>query len=309
MLFSRPSKVESPLLPKNKEAFDKAKNVNSKMAIFFDENFWSDHRDDFTCYKYMYLIIYMLACTGDIKSTKPLSPYRKFSDYDNFSKYATDILYLRFLKKYHNGERVKSILNYCKHTIGHIKTDWQDEDFREIKGDKYTTKKGALIDYKDRMTQFVQAQYCEGKEEAIVEVFNNISKHIDEVINETPYKNSKVLCKRLKLSCQLTLIKGFTLSENDLEKLEERQLRQTDNQETIPKIFNKEKVNSATLWRLDPSMSSYVLILANKVRKKIIDDIKEVRDYYEINDDTMDVILSSAWETSNHSDSKLFEED
>lgn len=309
MLFNRPTRIEPPLLEKNLEAFNKAKNIHSKMAIYFDENFWSEDRNDFNCYKYMYLIIYMLICTGDIKSKHPLSPCRNFNEYDKFAQFSTDTLYLRFLKKYHNGERVKSILNYCKATISPLKVMYNNEDFREINGDEYTTKKDSLIDYKDVMVSHVQSQSNQDKENAIIETFNNISKHIDEVIATTPYRKNKVMCKRLKLSCQLTLIKGFTLSDNDIEKLEERQLRQTDNQETVLRIFNKEKTNSATLWRLEPSMSSYVLILTNKVRKKIIEDIREVRDYYEINDDTMDVILSSAWETSNHNDCKLYEED
>ena len=82
MLYSRPTKVASPKLPENIAKFEKAKDIHSKMAIYFDENFYSNERDDENCYKYMYLIYYMLACKNKY--------FASYSDYDGYDDYDDD---------------------------------------------------------------------------------------------------------------------------------------------------------------------------------------------------------------------------
>ena len=85
------------------------------MSKYFDENFWSDNTNDDLCYKYLYLIFDMLAHTK--------SMFHLYSDYQNFALFSATTIYMRFLKKKKNGQpRVKSVLNYCKATVKHLKT-------------------------------------------------------------------------------------------------------------------------------------------------------------------------------------------
>ena len=45
MLYSYPTKVE--LAPK----YDYVKDIHSRMSIWFDEHFYDENRDDYTCFR------------------------------------------------------------------------------------------------------------------------------------------------------------------------------------------------------------------------------------------------------------------
>lgn len=293
MLYSRPTKVAPPELPENIEKFNNAKNIHTKMSIYFDENFYSDHRNDKNCHKYMYLIYYMLACQAKY--------FHKYEDYDEYAQFAANTIYMRFLKKWGHGERIKSVLNYAKSTTYPLKIMYQKANFRTVLPvDEFN---------QDVMKEYVQSQYNEGMEEDIISVFSNITYHINDVINTTPYKYDRIVSKRLKISCLLTLLKSFTLSKEDISKLKERQEKGLKNDELLYKMFNKERETSTTLWRLDPSMGTYVQVLANQVRKKIMKDINEVRGSYMLSCETLDAILSTAWSGTTHFENDVEVED
>lgn len=61
------------------------------MCIFFDNNFYSEDRDDELCFKYMYLVYYMLAFKKHY--------LQNYNEYDEFAEYATITIYTRYLKK------------------------------------------------------------------------------------------------------------------------------------------------------------------------------------------------------------------
>lgn len=238
MLYSRPSKVAMPELPENIEKFNKAKDIHSKMSIYFDENFYSEHRNEENCYKYMYLIYYMLVCKAKY--------FKNFSDCDEYAQFAANTIYMRFLKKQANGERIKSILNYAKSTLYPLKVMYQNETFRIVfPNGKNDEGVNSLL--QETMRQYVQNQYNDDMENDILEVFANIPYYIKEAISKTPYKNNRLMCRRLTISCLLTLLKSFTLSNESLEKLKAREEKGLNNDEVLFKMFNKERETSTTL--------------------------------------------------------------
>lgn len=293
MLYSRPTKVASPELPENIEKFNKAKNIHTKMSIYFDENFYSDHRNDENCHKYIYLIYYMLACQAKY--------FHKYDDYDEYAQFAANTIYMRFLKKWNQGERVKSVLNYAKSTMYPLKVMYQNTNFGTVSPVNELNQ--------DMLKEHIQSQYNEGMEEDILSVFSNIAYYVNETINNTPYKYDKIVSKRLKISCLLTLLKSFTLSKENMSKIKEKQEKGLKNDEMLYKMFNKERETSTTTWRVDPSMGAYVQVLANQVRKKIIKDINEIRGSYMLSGETLDAILSTAWDGTTHFENDVEVED
>ena len=290
MLFSRPSRVASPSLPENIEKFNKAKDIHSKMSIYFDENFYSDHRNDENCYRYMYLIYYMLACKKKY--------FRNYNDYDEYAQFATNIIYLRFIKKQLEGERIKSVLNYIKSTLYPLKVMYQNATFRNVIVEDDMVNSST----QEMMRQYVQEQYNDGIDEDIVAIFKDIPHYVSDAIKNTPYKYDKIMYRRLKISCLLTLLKSFTLSSEHIKRLEARKEKGLNNTEVLYKMFNKERETSTTLWKLNESMGNYVQVLSNQIRKRIMREIEEIRQSYTLSNEALDSILMTAWDGTNMND-------
>ena len=84
MTYNRPDKVYLP-----PEYDNKAKNIYTRMALYFDLFIYSDKRDDTLLYQYLYHIIYMLACRKKY--------FVSWEDYDNFALYMATKVYMRYI--------------------------------------------------------------------------------------------------------------------------------------------------------------------------------------------------------------------
>ena len=71
-------------------------------------------------------------------------------------------------------------------------------------------------------------------------------------------------------------------------------------EERLVSVYNKERLSSTTVWRLDESLGDYVQVLCNKVRIRIVNEILDTMGSYELRDEVLEDILSSAWEESAH---------
>ena len=82
----------------------------------------------------------------------------------------------------------------------------------------------------------------------------------------------------------------------------ERFLNQEEkmSEEKLVAIYNRERTSSPTLWRLEDSLLDYVTVITNKVRKRMADEILDTLGSYELRDEVLEDILSSAWEESTH---------
>lgn len=261
------------------------------LAKYFDENFYSDKRNDEKCYRAMYLIYYMLACKS--------SYFKSYEEYDRFAQTATSSIYMRFLKKWHNGERIKSVLNYAKSTVYPLKVMYQKLEYYDVK-DLNAEDPTLGMSCKIHLRENVQREYMEGLEDAVIDCFKSVPKIVDNILDETPYKNDTLTRRRLYISCLISLAKSITLNEQ-LETRLEGKINNNVNisVNNLGKIFGREKENAITLWRLDETMTDYVELLFNKIRKKLADEINEAEKYFELPVDMLDDILDSANDTDN----------
>ena len=141
----------------------------------------------------------------------------------------------------------------------------------------------------------VRNQYSKQIDDAIQDVFTELPDIIKQVVKNTPYKKDKITLRNMEISCILTLFKGFKLNDKALNKMAKNP--QIDK---LGALFSEERKNSLTLFRLDEDMSDTITFLCNKIRKAISERIMSVIQENTIQDDIIDSILTTAWDSTNH---------
>lgn len=148
----------------------------------------------------------MLACKKQF--------FSKFKEYDDYAQYATNVIYIRFLKKKKKGDHVKSVLNYLKKTLYALKIMYQNATYK-----KDISKE--VINNNSKMTYLSTADtfYTDGLKDDVNDCLNDIINITNSILKQTPYKKDKAMYQKLYMSCLITLLKGFTLSNADLMRL------------------------------------------------------------------------------------------
>jgi hypothetical protein len=269
--------------------YNKPKNVTyTEMAIFFDKHIKKPERDDNILYEYIYHLVYMLANKAKY--------FHDFKDYDEFSLYAAGKIYMRAINEEKTEKPIKSILNYIKAVIYPLKVDYQKEVYDEIINPDVDDRiNGERL--KSNLHKPIQADYQDGLVEEIYRQLSLLPKYINDVVYESPYKNDKTVCRRLYISVLLSFLNGITLSNAGIEKIKRRELKSLETENTAFKMLEKEKEVSTIVWRLDDSLTNYVEILTNKVRKKFGKDLLEIKKLYELPEEDLNAIMMSAYNT------------
>lgn len=265
-----------------------SKEANKKytdMAQEFDREFYTPNRDDNKLFKDMYLIFYMLACKGNF--------FKKFEDFDGYAQYAATKIYIRYLKKEKKGVKLKSVLNYCKSCKKHLKVDYQNETFEQVTKKDDSDVQTYRHVYRDNLsTSYGRANMLEDMNE----VLNSFPAIAREVIDESPYKNDKKLCKHIYQSCLLTFLSSITLTNNTIDKLTTKQEAKVISDNYIIKQYQKDLEESLILWNLSQDYSDIVILLVNKIKSKMSEEINGVIAANSIPDDVIDAIVASAYD-------------
>lgn len=267
------------------------------MAIFFDSHIRDaeGERPDALMYQYLYHIVYMLACKGKYFSTKN---FDDFAEYDEFSLYAASRMYLRVIA----NKDIKSILNYAKFVVPKMRVDYLREKYSGVLVPEYDGEDVCQA-IGNRLKDSVQADYNHGLSDEMERQFSRIPHYIRKTLRNTPYRDDKVLCRRLYMSVLITILKSVTLSNGFLAKLNEDGSQIRD--EAILRAFEREKETSTTVWMLDNSWANYVELLANMTRQKIGDNINGTAESFRLSDDDLNSILMSAYNTEPRDNSEV----
>jgi hypothetical protein len=258
------------------------------MAIFFDKNIKQPNREDNLLYEYLYHLVYMLANKAKY--------FHNYEDYDEFALYAAGKIYMRAINQDTTGKPIKSILNYIKAVIYPMKVDYQKEVYDEIINPEIDSRiDGEKL--KNNLYAPIQSEYQEGIMDEIYKQIELLPSYINSVVNESPYKQDVIMCRRLYMSILLSFLNGITLTNSDIEKLKRRELKNLDTDDATFKMLEKEKKESTITWRLNESMASYIEVLTNKVRKKFGRDLIEIKKMYVLPEDDLQAIMMSAYST------------
>lgn len=272
------------------------------MAMYFDEHINDEERDDGLLYQYVYHLVYMLA--------RQKNYFQKYTDYDAFAIYAATKIYLRAINQPREDsdsktKPIKSILNYTKAVLYPMKVDFQKETYEEIinpnidnriNGDKLL----------DNMHTAIQSDYKLGLFEEIFSQLEILPRYIEEVVQESPYKNDVLTARRLHMSILISFLKGITISNTGLEKVKRREAKNLKTDDVVLKMLEKEKENSTTVWRLKDSMLNYVEVLTNKVRKKFGQDLVELSQSFLLTDAELEAVVMSAYQGDSRDDNEEF---
>lgn len=249
----------------------------TEMCMFIDENVPKivnpgEYPElENTIYNYLWLLVKALA----IKKCM----FKNFEDYDMYSFYAANRLYLALRKNQLNQGKtikgklirpIKSCLNYTKALLYPMKIEYQRESFREIIEEEFVSTKFDALAYKEQLKdQAKDSTDINSHFSDYVRTALEQSGHLlEEVLQKSPFNSSTPEYQNLKISILLT---------------------------SLQVLKNKKKLSatpqSVILWHLPKSMSSYTKVLLKEfftaLKLEIIDCYKTA----DISDEDLENIL------------------
>ncbi len=124
---------------------------------------------------------------------------------------------------------------------------------------------------------------------------DKLPKLIYNILDDTPYRNDKYMMHRLYISSLISLLKSFTLSNEDKNKIITDSLNKPKiiDEYTLNPMYYKANLESPTAFHLNKNMEDYIFVLVNRIRNKISLDIKDLIKEYTTDDDIIENILMS----------------
>lgn len=193
-------------------------------------------------------------------------------------------------------EKIVSILNYLKTSLPMLQVDYQTLNFIQvIDPNEFKYIDGAKIE--NNMKKSVQADYDENLREAVKDDIAKIPECIKKVVDDSQYKNDKLMCKRLYQSCLLTFLNGITFDNSTKTKLDKKIDKNTLTDEQLVNLYKEQKDNSVILWHLDSKYADYVKVLTNKAKSEFAQNVNESQAQYVLSDDTIESVLMTGYST------------
>lgn len=281
MRYVKPATIARPKYPENIEKWEKATGDYTKMAIFFDENFKDKDRNDELCYMYLYFIYYMLASKSNF--------FIKFEDYDHYALYAASTIYVRFLNKQKRGEEIESVLNYAKGSYYGLKVAYQNENFREVINSKVDSDINV-----EGISEYIKSTVVEDTSEEVYELFiskfNMLPTYIKQIIDSSNFAYDKALCKKLYISCLLSLLNKFTLSNKLKSKIKNKKSRADIDNVTIKTIQLEDNL---IIWHLPEEYRNIVKFFINKIKTKLGHELNDIRNTFNLDETFIDSIIKA----------------
>lgn len=261
------------------------------MCIEFDREFYEPNRDDEKLFGYMFLLFKMLAYKSNY--------FKNASDYNEYAMFAATTIYLRYMRKWQNGERVKSVLNYIKTVKGPLKVTYQNENFAQVfDPEKDNKTDGEKMEEYNRA--FIQGQYDSGMREEIMSSIEAMPRLISEAAGESPFASDPKVKKDLEISCMLTMLDRTTIPTKAMESLKARNADDA----AMAKALAKEAKNPPTLWKLRRGMEAEVEVVLNKAKAAASEEINDIRGRYTLPDDVLESIMANTYKDACMMDEK-----
>lgn len=260
--------------------FEKPENLKyTDMAIWIDNNAYSESCDENKLYEYIYHIVKMLAYKAK---------YFKDSDtYEDFSCYAATRTYFRLKNKKQSEvkldgtprmNKVKSILNFLKSTVYPMKVDYEQSTYSQ--NNQSDNPHMSLDELKVDYTQLRDKCTDNGFDRIYFESYiNQLARVIKSFLKKIPEFSQKDVWNNIYLSCLMTLLDSITLTNKDKQILNSLSYSLYDDK--LDKLHKKESHNPAILFHLPESMNNYIVVLCNRLKKLIAKDLSDLISSYE----------------------------
>ena len=251
--------------------YEKPKDLTyTDLCIYVDEHVYEDNHDVELVYKYIYLIVLMLAQQGRV--------FEKHKYYDPFALYAATRIYLRLTNKKQyeldrNGEpkmvRIKSVLNYAKRVLYPMKVDFEQSE--------YAQSLGPVVEDSSFNYESVVRTSLDGI--ALVEfnmTLDDVNKTCKHFLKSIPYKQTSSEWLNIYTSVMLTFLNMVTLSKSHQKYIQYLQENNSLTDRKLATDFNEEYNMKPILFHVDESMSDYILVLARQLRYIISEDLSNI---------------------------------
>lgn len=246
----------------------------TQMAIYIDEHVYTEDCDQQLIFEYLYHLARMLAVQT--------CSFRTEKDYDDFSVFFASGVFMRLTNPKQNrinpktGEpkmkRVKSVLNYMKHTLYPRKVDFQQEFFAQVDVDvpeinslkvpTYTFANQLAFNAEKLMS--VEFDCCVG----------NIPETIKAFLKKIPYRYKSKEWNNIYISCLLTFLHSVTLPESVYRFFRDKKSISSDI-ETLCMNYSRQN-DTVILYHLDESMRDYIYVLVRKIKSLIAKDLSDI---------------------------------
>ena len=244
----------------------------NQMAIYIDNTIYSENPNIELIYQYMYHIIYMLA--------KHYRYFKHNDDYDRFALFMSSQIYFRYQNKdqyilKEDGtpklEKVKSVMNYIKQTIGVYKVQYQKKEYAQnITHEEYDLDveysfDNVLQTYVDKLN------FCE-----FGITFENIGKTCKRFLKSIPYKENSSIWLNIYLSVMLTFLNRITVKDEQVQQIEELKNKVKCKNYHIMDIYNELDRQPPILYHLPTHMSNYIDVLCRQLKHIIAKYLTEI---------------------------------
>ena len=271
------------------------------LCIYVDNNAYNPDVDKEQLFDALYNIAY------SVSFKHKMLP--KFEDYEPFALFAASKLYMRLTnpKQFLPDDdpkklkKVKSILNFLKTTLYPMVVDYQQENYaqrfslEDEREDLVETAK----DLRHEVVKSVSKQYTDILRIDFEYYLNKICYTIKGFLKTTPYAEDKLTLHNLYLSCLMTLINQITLCNVNKERLQNKIDKGYRTDDFINRIYKEEQLTSVVVYHLNPSMKNYISTLVCRIRKLIINDLRDLIGAAQPTDAVVQAVMSSSLENTS----------
>ena len=256
------------------------------MAIWIDNNAYTEKCSDALMYEYLYHLSNMLAHEGKY--------FNRAHYYDDFALYSASKLFLRLRnKKQYLDEgdtnklpQIKSILNYMKKVMYPMKVDFEQENYcqsDEENGTIYVSSFDLSEYISDEANIFNKMEFSY--------TLSSISLIVKSHLQKIPYRKDSAEWLNIYVSCMLTLLSSCTLSNFNKQRVAKIT---RGKEQIVDRLYTELRYGDPILYHLDASMSNYIKILVNELRKVIASQLSfELHIPTSVENTTKNIILSS----------------
>ena len=271
------------------------------LCIYVDNNAYSPDVDKEQLFDALYNIAY------SVSFKHKMLP--KFEDYEPFALFAASKLYMRLTnpKQFLPDDdpkklkKVKSILNFLKTTMYPMVVDYQQENYaqRFSLEDKRKDLVETAKDLRHEVVKRVTKQFSDILAVEFEYYFKKICNTIKSFLQTTPYCEDKVVMHNLYMSCLMTLINQITLSNANKERLQNKVDKGYRTDDFINRIYKEEQISSVVVYHLPDSMYNYISTLVCRIRKLIINDLRDLVGSAQPTEAVVQAVMSSSLENGN----------
>lgn len=242
--------------------YKKPKNTRYvDMAMWIDETFYTDQRDDEKTFIYLYHLSHMLASKAKY--------FHYEHQIDDFAVYAATETLLRMdSPKIHQLQEdgspvllpVKSCLNYLKASLYGLKVEFEQDNYYQL---FQAPEKDLEIE--SSFQRNLESTYQMFQRAEFDLYATEIGRSVSLYLARIPKKRESAEWQNICISCLLSLLRDCTLSEELYKELLQLKEKQQLTSTKIDSVYNRNRRQRIVLYHLPEHFRDYIFVLCKEL--------------------------------------------